>query len=155
MAEYARRHPLSSAPGALALGTWTIYILCALVVYYPNFLASVLIAGFFGLIACAAVVFGFRYWRATIVVASGAYLLLYAIKVIRMTAQTPDGSFLSAVSSYYGFLWQVNMAALQEKGLTGGVPQLFLEYGMPVLAVVLLAAAFMFRPRTPGVLRGG
>jgi hypothetical protein len=139
MPEYNQRHPLASAPGALALATWSIYVLCTVFLYYPDFLASMLIAGFFGLVACAAVIFSFKYWRATVVVASSVYLLLYVIRVIRMTTLTTDLSFLSSLSSYYSILWRVTGGMFQEKGMAGGLAQAFLEYVMPILVVALIA----------------
>lgn len=155
MSEYSQRHPLASAPGALALATWSIYVLCAVFLYYPDFLASVLIAGFFGLLACAAVVFNFKYWRATVVLASFLYLLLYAIRVIRMTTMTTDLSFLSALSSYYSVLWRVTTSMFQEKGMAGGLTQVFLEYIMPVLVVALVAVVLVAQRQNPGASRTG
>jgi hypothetical protein len=143
MSEYSGRHPLARPHGALAFAAWSLYILCAVLLYYPDFLASVLIAGFFGLLACAAVAFNFRYWRATVVLASSVYLLLYAIRIVRMTALTAGASFLSAVSSYYSILWQVIAGTFQEKGMAGGLAQIFLEYVMPVFAVILIAVALI------------
>jgi hypothetical protein len=154
MSEYSQRHPLASAPGALALATWLIYVLCAVFLYYPNFLASVQIAGFFGLLACGAVVFNFKYWRATVVLASSVYLLLYAIRVIRMTTMTTD-SFLSSLSSYYSMLWLVTTGMFQEKGMAGGLAQAFLEYVMPVLIVALIPVVLASRRQNPGASRTG
>ena len=150
MSDYSQRHPLASAPGALAFATWSIYVLCAVFLYYPDFLASVLIAGFFGLVACAAMVFRFRYWRAAVVLASSAYLLLYAIRVIRMTTMTTDLSFLSALSFYYSASWHVAIGMFQEKGLAGGLTHAFLEYVMPALIVALIAVALISRRPNPG-----
>ena len=155
MSEDSQRHPLASAPGALALAAWSIYVLCAVFLYYPDFLASVLIAGFFGLVACAAVVFNFKYWRAAVVLASSLYLLLYAIRVIRMTTLTTDLSFLSALSSYYSILWRVTAGMFQEKGMVGGLMQVFLEYVMPVLIVALIGVTLISRRPKPGVSRAG
>ncbi len=155
MSEHSQRHPLASAPGALALATWSIYVLCAVFLYYPDFLASVLIAGFFGLAACAAVVFSFKYWRATVVLASSLYLLLYAIRVIRMTTMTIDLSFPSALSSYYSVLWLVTTSMFQEKGMAGGLAQAFLEYIMPVLMIALVAAFLVSLRQNPGASRTG
>ncbi len=155
MSEYSQRHPLASAPGALALATWSIYILCAVFLYYPDFLASVLIAGFFGLVAGAAVVFNFKYWRAAVLLSSSLYLLLYAIRVIRMTTMTTDLSFLSALSSYYSVLWRVTTSIFQEQGMAGGLMQAFLEYVMPVLIVALVAAVLVSVRQNPGASRTG
>ena len=150
MSDYSQRHPLASAPGALAFATWSIYVLCAVFLYYPDFLASVLIAGFFGLVACAAMVFRFRYWRAAVVSASSAYLLLYAIRVIRMITMTTDLSFLSALSFYYSASWHVAIGMFQEKSMAGGLAHAFLEYVMPALIVALIAVALISRRPKPG-----
>jgi len=148
-------HPLASAPGMLALAAWSIYVLGAVFLYYPDFLASVLIAGFFGLVACAAVVSNFKYWRSTVVLASSAYLLLYAIRVIRMTGMTTDLSFLSALSFYYSVSWRVATAMFQERGIAGGLTHAFLEYVMPVLMVALIAVVLVSRRPKPGASRTG
>src|SRR5258706_1974394 len=92
------KHPLATVPGILALAAWSMYVLGAVYLYYPAFLASVLIGGFFGLVACTAVVANFKYWRSAVVLASSVYLVLYVIRVIRMTGMTTDTSFLSALS---------------------------------------------------------
>lgn len=155
MSEYSQRHPLASAPGALSLATWSIYVLCAVFLYYPDFLASVLIAGFFGLVACAAVVFNFKYWRTTVVLASSLYLVLYAIRVIRMTTMATDLSFLSALSFYYSVSWRVTTGMFQEKGIAGGLTQAFLEYVMPALIVALIGVILTSRRPKPGVSRAG
>jgi hypothetical protein len=149
------KHPLATAPGILALAAWSMYVLGGVYLYYPAFLASVLIAGFFGLVACAAVVANFKYWRSTVVLASAIYLLLYVIKVIRMTGMTADTSFLSALSFYYSALWQVGAAMFQEKGLAGGLTQAFLEYVMPVLMIALIAVVLVSRRPKPGASRTG
>lgn len=139
MTDYSRRHAAGTPAGALTLAAWLLYIVSITILYYPNFLASLLTAAFFGLLACAAVLFGFRYWRATVVLSVIVYAVVYVVRVIRMTGMTtPDSSFLSSVTSYYAILWQVSLGVFQEKGMTGGLAQLFLEYAMPVLAVVLL-----------------
>lgn len=155
MPGYAQRHPLASAPGALALATWSIYVLCAVSLYYPDFLASVLIAGFFGLVACAAVVFNFKYWRATVLLASFVYLLLYVIRVIRMIMMTTDLSSLSALSSYYSALWRVTTTMFQEKGMVGGLTQVYLEFVMPLLVVALVAVLLAALRQNPGASRTG
>ena len=149
MSETSQRHPLATAPGALTLATWSVYVLCAVILYYPDFLASVLIAGFFGLVACAAVIFHFKYWRATVVLASSVYLLLYAIRVIRMTTMTTDLSFLSAVSFYYSASWHVAIGMFQEKSMAGGLAHAFLEYVMPALIVALIAVTLISRRPKP------
>ncbi|HKA41841.1 MAG TPA: hypothetical protein VKF40_07620 [Burkholderiales bacterium] len=142
MPEYTQKHPLATVPGALAVATWLMFILCAAFLYYPNYLASVQIAALCGVVACAAVVFNFKYWRAAVLLASSIYLLLYVIRVLRMTTMTTD-SFLAALSSYYSMLWLVSASMFQEKGTAGGVAQVFLEYVMPVLVVLVIAAVLM------------
>ena len=147
MSQFSQRRPLASAPGALALATWSVYVLCAVFLYYPDFLASMLIAGFLGLIACAAVVFNFKYWRATVELASFLYLLIYAIQIIRMITMTTDVSVLSALSFYYSASWQVAIGMFQEKSMAGGLAHVFLEYVMPALIVALIAVTLTSRRR--------
>jgi hypothetical protein len=155
MFENKENHPLASAPGMLVLAAWSIYVLGAVFLYYPDFLASVLIGGFFGIVACAAVVSNFRYWRSVVVVASSVYLLLYGIRVIRMTGMTTDLSFLSALSFYYSASWQVAIAMFQEKGTAGGLTHAFLEYVMPVLMAALIAVVLVTRRPKSGASRTG
>jgi hypothetical protein len=81
-------------------------------------------------------VFNFRYWRSTILLASTVYLLLYLIRIVRMTAIAKDLSFLSALSFYYSVSWRL-AAAFEEKGLLGGLTHGVLEYAMPMLVVAL------------------
>lgn len=147
-------HPLASAPGMLALAAWSIYVLGAVFLYYPDLFASVLIAGFFGLVACAAVVSNFKYWRSAVVLASSVYLLLYVIRVIRMTTMTTD-PFLSALSFYYSASWRVATSMFLEKGSVGGLTHIFLEYVMPVLMVALIAVVLVSRRPQPGASRTG
>ncbi len=149
MSENSQRHPLTSAAGASAFAAWLIYLLCAGFLNYPDFLASVLIAGFFGVVACAALVFNFKYWRATVVLASSVYLLLYAIRIVRMTMLTVDISFLSALSFYYSASWSVAAGMFQEKGMAGGLMNGFLEYIMPLLMVALIALTLCSSPSSP------
>ena len=137
MSEHYAKHPLASVQGVFAIAVWSVYLLYA-ALYYPDVLTSVLIAGFFGLIACLAVVFNFTYWRSTVLLASSVYLLLYVIRIVRMTAITKDLSFLSALSFYYSVSWRVATGAFEEKGLVGGLTHAFIEYVMPVLVVALI-----------------
>ena len=138
MSEHYENHPLASVQGVFAIAVWSVYLLYA-ALYYPDVLTSVLIAGFFGLLACLAVVFNFTYWRFTVLLASSVYLLLYVIRIVRMTAIAKDLSFLSALSFYYRASWRVAMGAFEEKGLMGGLTHAFIEYAMPVLVVALIA----------------
>jgi hypothetical protein len=142
MSKHYANHPLASAQGVFAIVVWSVYLLYA-ALYYPNILTSVLIAGFFGLVACVAVVFNFTYWRSTVLLASSVYLLLYVIRIVRMTAIPKDLSFLSALAFYYTVSWRVTTAAFEEQGLMGGLTHAFLEYVMPVLVVVLISVNLM------------
>lgn len=148
------KHPLTSVPGVFALALWSVYLLYA-ALYYPDVLTSVLIAGFFGLIACLAVVFNFTYWRSTVLLASSVYLLLYVIRIVRMTAIAKHLSFLSALSFYYSVSWRVATGAFEEKGLVGGLTHGFLEYVMPVLVVALISVILISSRRKLGDSRTG
>jgi hypothetical protein len=138
MSEHCANHPLASVQGLFAIAVWSVYLLYT-ALYYPDVLTSVLIAGFFGLVACLAVVLNFTYWRSTVLLASCVYLLLYVIRIVRMTAIAKDLSFLSALSFYYSVSWRVTTGAFEEKGLVGGLTHVFLEYVMPVLVVALIS----------------
>jgi hypothetical protein len=113
----------------------------------------VLIGGFFGLVACLAVVFNFTYWRSSVLLASTVYLLLYVIRIVRMTAIAKDLSFLSALSFYYRVSWRVAAGAFEEKGLLGGLTHAFLEYVMPVLVVALISVILISSRQKRGVSR--
>jgi hypothetical protein len=154
MSKHYGKHPLVSVPGVFALVLWSVYLLYA-ALYYPDVLTSVLIAGFFGLIACLAVVFNFTYWRSTVLLASSVYLLLYVIRIVRMTAIAKDLSFLSALSFYYSVSWRVATGAFQEKGFVGGLTHAFLEYVMPVLVVALISVILIPSRRKRGVSQTG
>ncbi|MEO6164233.1 MAG: hypothetical protein ABIP88_08840, partial [Candidatus Binatia bacterium] len=106
MSEHYGTHPLASVQGVFALALWSLYSLYA-ALYYPNVLTSVLIGSFFSFVACLAVIFNFTYWRSTVLMASSVYLLLYVIRIVRMTAIAKDFSFLSALSFYYSVSWRV------------------------------------------------
>ena len=151
MPEHREHHPLASVPGVLALAAWSVYVLCAILYFLPDPPPSAIVAGVFGLAACAAVAFKFRYWRATVVVASLLYLLLYAVRVFRMTAMTADLPFPSALSFYYAMSRQVIAGTFQEKGMVIGLAHAYLEYAMPVLMVALIAATLVTQRarRTP------
>ena len=151
MSEHHGNHPLASVAGVITLAAWSVYVLSA-VLYYPEFPPSVLVTGGFGIAACLAVAFNFKYWRAAVLLASSLYLVLYAIRVIRMTTMTtPDMAFLSALSFYYSVSWQLAASMFQEKGVVGGFTHAFLEYVMPVLMVALIAIALASRRRRAGV----
>jgi hypothetical protein len=147
MSNRSGNHPLASARGVFALALWSVYSLYA-ALSYPDVLTSVLIGACFGFIACLAVVFNFRYWRFTVLLASFVYLLLYVIRIVRMTAIAKDRSFLSALSSYYSISWRVAAGVFEEKGWLGGLTHVFLEYAMPILVIALILAILIFsRPR--------
>jgi hypothetical protein len=140
--------------GVFAIAVWLVYLLYT-ALYYPDVLTSVLIAGFFGLLACLAVVFNFTYWRSTVLLASSVYLLLYVIRIVRMTAIAKDLPFLSALSFYYSVSWRVATGAFEEKGLVGGLTHAFLEYVMPVLVVALISVILISSRRKRGLPRTG
>lgn len=154
MSEHSGNHPLTTVQGGFAFALWSAYSLYA-ALYYPDVLTSVLIAGFFGLVACLAVAFNFTYWRSIVLLASSVYLLLYVIRIVRMTAIAKDLSFLSALFFYYSVSWRVAIGAFEEKGLVGGLIHAFLEYVMPVLVVALIAVIVISLRRKPGVSRTG
>jgi hypothetical protein len=154
MAEHYGNHPLASVQGVFALALWSVYLLYT-ALYYPDVLTSVLIAGFFGLLACLAVVFNFTYWRSTVLLASSVYLLLYVIRIVRMTAIAKDLSFLSALSFYYSVSWRVATGAFQEKRFVGGLTHAFIEYVMPVLVVALISVILISSRRKRGLSRTG
>jgi hypothetical protein len=154
MSEHYAKHPLASVQGVFAIAVWSVYLLYA-ALYYPDVLTSVLIAGFFGLIACLAVVFNFTYWRSTVLLASSVYLLLYVIRIVRMTAIAKDLSFLSALSFYYSVSWRVATGAFEEKGLVGGLTHAFIEYVMPVLVVALISVILISSRQKRGLPRTG
>jgi hypothetical protein len=137
MAEHDRNHPLASVQGVFALALWAVYSLYAAIAY-PAVLTSVLIGALFGFVACLAIIFNFKYWRSAVLLASAVYLLLYVVRIVRMTAIAKDLSFLSALSFYYSVSWRVATGAFEEKGLLGGLTHAFLEYAMPVLVVALI-----------------
>jgi hypothetical protein len=154
MSEHYGNHPLANVPGLFALALWSVYSLYV-AIYYPDVLTSMLIAGIFGLAACLAVVFNFTYWRSTVILASTVYLLLYVIRIVRMTAIAKDLSFLSALSFYYSVSWRVATGAFEEKGLVGGLIHAFLEYLMPVLVIALISVILISSRRKLGVSRTG
>jgi len=154
MSDHYGNHPLASLQGVFALALWSVYSLYA-ALYYPDVLTSALIAGFFGFVACLAVVFNFTYWRYTVLLASSVYLLLYVIRIVRMTALVKDLSFLSALSFYYSISWRVAIGAFEDKGWVGGLTHAFLEYVMPVLVVALLLIILISSRRKRGLSRTG
>ena len=154
ISEHDRKHPLATVPGVFALVIWSFYSLYV-ALYYPDVTTSTLLGGVFGLLACLTLVFNFVYWRAAVVVASSAYLLLYVIRVVRMTAIPGDLSFLPALSFYYRISWRVTIGAFEEKGWMGGFIHAFLEFAMPVLVVALLIVTLMSARRKRRLSRIG
>jgi hypothetical protein len=142
MSEHDRKHPLASAQGLFALALWSLHSLYV-ALYYPDVTHSALIAGLFGVLACVALLFNFAYWRATVLLASAVFLLLYVIRIVRMTAIAKDLSFLSALAFYYSVSWRVAIGAFEEKGFLGGLMHAFVEYAMPVLVVALVAVMLL------------
>src|SRR5262245_43248449 len=148
MSEHTQAHALASFPGLLAIVAWGLYVVSA-VLYFPEFPPSVLAIGISGIVACLAVAFNFKYWRAVVVLACLLYLMLYVVRVVRMTGLTTDASFLSSLSFYYSASWSLGASMFQEKGAVGGMTHAFLEFVMPVLMVVLLAATLISWRRNP------
>lgn len=137
MSEPHRTHPLASVTGLFALLVWSFYALYA-AFSYPASLTSVRVGASFGLIACLAVIFNFAYWRAAVLLASFVYLLLYVIRVVRMTAIANHLSFFSGLSFYYSTSWRVTAGSFEEKALLGGLLHAYLEFVMPMLDVALI-----------------
>jgi hypothetical protein len=150
MSEHYGNHPFASVQGMFALALWLVYSLYA-ALSYPDILTSVLIGAVFGFVACLAVVFNFRYWRSTVLLTSFVYLLLYVIRIVRMTAIAKDLSFLSALTFYYSVSWRVAAGAFEEKGWVGGLIHFFLEYAMPILVIALILVILIFSRRRRGV----
>ena len=141
------RHPLTTAPGVLALVLWFLYLLLALK-NLPDLPQRVMINGFFGVLACLALLLRSKSWRAAVVLASSVYLVTYVVLVGRMVTMVTGGgtSLLSALSFYYSNAWVVAAGTFHERGLLAGAAYGFLEYGMPVLSVVLIVVTLMSRP---------
>jgi hypothetical protein len=140
------RHCITSAPGALALAAWSVYVLLAAFFYSPDYPPSVLSIGFCGILAGLAVVLNFAYWRLVVILASCVYLVFYAVRVFRMVALTAGfelSSLLSALSFYYGSSWRVTVGMIQEKGIASSLMHGYLEYAMPVLSVTLITLAWI------------
>ena len=158
MDEQHTRHPMASVPGVLALATWSVYVLLAAFFYVPDVPPSVLIIGFFGLLACLAVILSFTRWRLIVVLASSVYLAFYAVRVIRMVAMAMDAgtsSLLSALSFYYSSSWLVTTGMFQERGVAGALTHGVLEYAVPVLSFALIVATLMSRRPKRSVSQAG
>ena len=142
------QHPITSVPGALAVAVWTVYVLLAGLFYSPDIPLSVWPIGFFGILACLAVVQNFAYWRFVVIVASLVYLSFYVTRVMRMVVLTANfdlSSLPSTLAFYYSASWQVTVAMHQEKGIASSLMHGFLEYAMPVLSLVLIGLILIFR----------
>ena len=137
MSKPHRTHPLASVTGLFALLVWSFYALYA-AFSYPASLTSVRVGACFGFIACLAVIFNFVYWRAAVLLASFVYLLIYAIRIVRMTAIANHLSFFSGLSFYYSTSWRVTAGSFEEKALLGALLHAYLEFVMPVLEVALI-----------------
>lgn len=139
-------HPAKSAAGALALAAWALYVLLAAIFYYPDYPASVWPIAGSGILACLAVALSYGYWRLAVILASCVYLLFYAVRIARMVALTSGfeiSSLPSTLCLYYLSSWQVTVAMLQERGLTGSLMHGYIEYVMPVLSLALIVVAVM------------
>lgn len=133
------RRALATPLGIAALVVWAIYLLLGLA-GIPDVPYRVLINGFFGVLVCLAVILNFRFWIATVLLASLVYLAVYAVLVLRMANMMVDPdktSLLSALCAYYGTSWLVATGAFIERGVGGGLMHGFLEYAMPVLIAAL------------------
>jgi len=148
MDEQRSRHAVATVPGALALATWSVYVLLAAFFYYPVLLPSVLTTGLVGLLAGLAVLVNFTRWRLVVILASVVYLAFYAVRVARMVGMVMDAgtpSISSAVSLYYNSLWIVNTGVFLERGTAAGLTHGILEYAMPVLSLALIVVTLMSR----------
>lgn len=148
------KHPLATGPGMLALVLWSLYALYA-ALSYPVVLTSVLVGSLIGFVACLAVIFNFTYWRSTVLLASFVYLLLYVIRIVRMTAIPGDLSFLPALAFYYSISWRVTAGAFEEKALVGGLTHAYMEFVMPVLVVALIIVILISARRRRNLLVTG
>jgi hypothetical protein len=138
-------HPAKSAAGELAIIAWALYVLLAAIFYHPDYPASVWPIAGGGILACLAVAANFGRWRLVVILASCIYLLFYAVRVGRMVALTSGfeiSSVTTALYFYYLSSWQVTVAMLQERGLTGSLMHAYIEYVMPLLSVVLIILAW-------------
>ena len=138
---------VTTAAGLLALVVWSIYVLLSLA-SIPDVPYRMVINSFFGLLACLAVLFNFRYWRSAVVLASGVYLTVYVVQLVRMTnmmASSDASSLFTALSFYYSASWTVATGVFIERGVLGGLAHGFLEYAMPILVVLLIILAAISR----------
>jgi len=147
-----------SVPGVAAVATWSAYVLLAAFFYAPDYPPSALTIGFCGLLAGAAVILNFAYWRPVVMLASGVYLVFYAVRVIRMVALTSGfelSSLPAALHFYYSSSWRVTAGMIEERGIAGSLAHGYLEYAMPVLSLALIVLALMSRRRDRGDVNAG
>lgn len=140
-------HPLSTFAGLLALAVWTIYIVLTLA-SIPDVPYRMMINSVSGLVVCAAVIARFRYWRATLLLACGVYVIVYVAQLARMTGMMAGGdsaSFWSALAFYYSASWTVATGVFLERGLLSGLIHGFLEYAMPLLVLVMIVSTLVLR----------
>ena len=149
MADGREKHALATLPGAFAFALWAVYALHT-GINFDAALASVVIGAACGLLACVLVAANFRYWRAAVVGASVVYLLLYLIRIVRMTALSGEMPPFQALSFYYSMSWNVAAGAFQERGLGGGLAHAYLEFVMPVLVIVAAGAVLVAARRKAG-----
>jgi hypothetical protein len=145
MSERQQRHPVGTAPGALAVATWTVYgILAAL--EGPDIRASVLTVALAGAFAWLAVVVNFGRWRFVVIAASAVHLVFYVAQIYRMLSMVPSAGLSSLPSTlqfYFFSLWQVTVGKFEERGLAASLAHGFVEYAMPVLSLLLIALAVL------------
>ena len=149
MAENRGNHPLASVSGVFALAVWSVHFLYV-TFNFNDALASAVIGGVFGFVACLAMILNFRYWRSVVLLASAVYLVLYVIRIGRMIGMTADVSLLPALSLYYNMSGAVTTGVFQEKGMLSGLTHGYFEFVMPVLVVALIAAVLLSSRRKAG-----
>ena len=143
-------HPAASLTGALTLAAWALYLAGAFRYYHPDYPASFWPLAGAGLLAALAVGVNFVRWRLVVILASCVYLAFYVVRVLRMVVLT-SGFEISALPAtvifYFRSLWIVTVAMLQERGVATSIAHGYIEYAMPLLAIVLIAAAAMHKTK--------
>ena len=141
-------HSIRTVPGILILAVWSIYVLLN-VARLPDWSGWAITSSICGLVACAAVVVNFRFWRATAILASLVYVGFYAANIIRLAGLAGgQASLLDTVSRHYSTSWILTNGVYLERGFFWGSVHAFLEYVMPVLVVVLIIDAAIPRGRS-------
>ena len=151
MSDPNRIRAIATVPGVLALAAWTLYVLLN-ALQLPGVFPSVMVACAFGLLACVAVIANFRYWRAVVLIAATAYVVVYVIRVggMMMIGADAGRSLASGLVSYYAMLWQITGGTFQEMGAFRGITQVFLDFVMPVLIVVSIVVTLIsWRTKRP------